>query len=242
MRTALVTGASRGIGRAIAERLARDGFRLALGYRTGAAEATETARRVVAQGGEATTLQADVSRAEDVDRLFREAQSALGGLDCVVANAGVPFIGRRIADVSDDEFERIHAVNGRGSFFVLRAAARTVRDGGRIVDVSSSTTVFTAAGMGVHGASKAGAKVLVEVLAAELGERGITVNSVMPGATRTDFLKDAPPAELERIARGSALGKLGEPEDIADVVGFLVSPDARWITGQHLLANGGARV
>lgn len=241
-KVALVTGASRGIGRAIAERLARAGATVAVNYRSRPGEAAEAVGAVEAAGGRARAFQADVSRVPEIRRLFAEVAEAFGGVDVVVANAGMPFIGVPVAEVTEEDFDRVNAVNNKGSFFVMQEAARRVRDGGRIIDVSSSTTFFTAAGMGVHAASKAGSKIIVEVLAAELGPRGVTVNSVMPGATRTEFIKDAPQAELDRIAAGSPLGRLGEPGEVADVVAFLASDQARWVTGQHILANGGAKV
>lgn len=241
-KTVLITGASRGIGRAVGERLGRDGATIAVNYRSRPEEAQAAVSAIEQAGGRAKAFQADVADTTQIRRLFDDVEGEFDGLDVVIVNAGLPFIGVPVTDVTEQDFDRIYAVNSKGSFFVMQEAARRIRDHGRIVDISSSTTFFTAAGMGVHAASKAGSKLIVEVLAAELGHRGITVNSVMPGATRTEFLKDAPSSELDRIAEGSPLGRLGEPEEIADVVAFLVSSQARWITGQHLLVNGGAKV
>jgi 3-oxoacyl-[acyl-carrier protein] reductase len=241
-KVALITGASRGIGRAIGERLGHDGAAVGVNYRNRPEEAAEAVRAIEGTGGRARAFHADVARVAEIRRLFAEVAAAFGGIDIVVANAGLPFIGVPVVDVTEEDFDRVNAVNNKGSFFVMQEAARRVRRGGRIVDISSSTTFFTAAGMGVHAASKAGSKLIVEVLAAELGAKRITVNSVMPGATRTEFIKDAPQSELDRIAAGTPLGRLGGPDEIADIVAFLVSDQARWITGQHILANGGAKV
>lgn len=241
-KVALITGASRGIGRAIGERLGREGATVAINYRSRPEEAADAVRAVEKAGGVARAFQADVANMADIGRLFSEVDSAFGGLDIVVANAGLPFIGVAVVDVREEDFDRIFGLNAKGSFFVLQEAAKRVRNGGRILDISTSTTAFTAQGMGLHAASKAGSKLIVEVLAIELGHRAITVNSVMPGATNTEFIKDAPQEERDRIAAGSPLGRLGEPDEIADVVAFLASDQARWLTGQHILANGGARV
>jgi 3-oxoacyl-[acyl-carrier protein] reductase len=241
-KVALITGASRGIGRAIGERLGLAGATVAINYRSRRDEAVEVVRAIESAGGRARAFQADVAQVAEIRRLFAQVVAAFGGIDIVVANAGMPFIGVPVVEVTEEDFDRVYGVNNKGSFFVMQEAARHVRDGGRIVDISSSTTFYAAAGMGVHAASKAGSRLIVEVLAAELGSRRITVNSVMPGATRTEFIKDAPQSELDRIAAGSPLGRLGEPDEIADVVAFLVSEQARWVTGQHILANGGAKV
>ena len=241
-KVALITGASRGIGRAIGEALGREGATVAINYRSRPEEAAEAVRAVEQAGGTARAFQGDVAELADIERLFDEVTSAFGGMDVVIANAGLPFIGVPVADVSEADFDRIFGLNAKGSFFVLQQAARRIRDHGRIIDISTSTTMFAGAGMGLHSASKAGSKLIVEVLALELGHRGVTVNSVMPGATNTEFLKDAPQSERQRVAAGSPLGRIGEADEVADVVAFLASDQARWVTGQHILANGGARV
>jgi 3-oxoacyl-[acyl-carrier protein] reductase len=241
-KVALVTGASRGIGRVIAVRLARDGAAVALNSRSRPDEAADAARAVEQAGGRAQLAQCDMSVLADIGRVFDQAIDTFGRLDIVVANAGLPFIGVPVVDVTEADFDRISAVNWKGSFFTPQEAARRVADGGRIVDISSSTTVFTAAGMGLHAAGKAGSKIIVETLAAELGPRGITVNTVMPGATDTEFLKDAPQSERDRIASSTPLGRIGTPQDIAEVVAFVCSDAGGWISAQHLLANGGAKV
>lgn len=205
-RVALITGASRGIGRAIGERLGRDGAIVAVNYRDHLNEAEEAARAIERAGGRAKLFQADVSITDEICRLFGEFEIAFGGIDIFVANAGLPFIGVPIVDVEEEDFDRLFALNTKGSFIALQEAARRVRQGGRIIDVSTSTTVFPAAGMGVNSASKARSKLIVEVLAIRLGPRGITVNSVLRGATETAFIKVPPETERERMSQGSPFG------------------------------------
>jgi 3-oxoacyl-[acyl-carrier protein] reductase len=235
-KIAIVTGSSRGIGRAIAERLARDGANLVVNYSKGADAAREVVSAVDRAGGRARAVQADVSRVEDVRRLFDEA-GKLGDIDIVVANAGIAMFGP-LAEMRDEDYERVFAVNTRGTFFVLREAARRLRAGGRIVTVSTAATMLSSATGSLYLASKAAAEQLTRVLSKELGARCITVNVVSPGVTDTDMLAGVP--QFRQIGiKQSPLGRLGLPTDIADVVGFLASDDARWITGQNLQASGG---
>jgi 3-oxoacyl-[acyl-carrier protein] reductase len=234
-KVALVTGASRGIGRAIALRLARDGATIAATYTANEHKAHETVRAIDQEGGTALALRADVRQVTDVRRLFDEVEQRLGALDIVVANAGVA-LRRPLVETTDAEFEMVMAVNVRGTFLCLREAARRVRDGGRIITISSNLTTAPMAGQAVYAASKAAVEQLTAVLARELGTRGVTVNAVAPGPTETDMLPDDARAIVPRL---TALGCLGQPADIADVVAFLASGDARWITGQTILVTGG---
>jgi 3-oxoacyl-[acyl-carrier protein] reductase len=238
-KAALVTGASRGIGRAIALRLAQDGGSVVVNY-SGSAEA---AQRVVAEieaaGGRAVAVQADVSKPADVERLFDETVRHFGRLDILVNNAGV-FFTKPLVEVGEAEFDRIFAVNVKGTFFACQEAAKRLSDGGRIVNFSSSTTAMMLPRYSAYVATKGAVEQLSHVLAKELGPRGITVNVVSPGPTDTElFSSDKTEEDKRRFAQMAALGRLGQPQDIADVVAFLASDDARWITGQNIRTNGG---
>ncbi|GAA3571290.1 SDR family oxidoreductase [Amycolatopsis ultiminotia] len=239
MAGALVTGGSRGIGRAIAERLGMDGWPVAVNYRSDESAAQAVVDKIGTAGAQAVALRADVTDDRELHGLFEAAEREFGGLDVVVANVGVARFCP-IADTVDEDFDLVFSTNLRATFVALREAARRVRDGGRIVVVSSGVVVTSQPGTGIYAASKAAGDQLVRVLAKELGPRGVTVNSVLPGAVRTEALTaDGPPGAAEHAARQTPLGRLGEPDDIADIVGFLASGAARWVTGQTLHAGGG---
>jgi 3-oxoacyl-[acyl-carrier protein] reductase len=238
-KVALVTGGSRGIGRAAAERLGADGASVIVNYRTERDAADQVVGTIQAGGGQATAVQADVTDTRQLVGLFDAAERHYGGVDIVIGNAGVTRISP-IAEATDEDYELVFSTNSRATFTLLREAARRVRDGGRVVVISSGLTVARRRGYGIYAASKAAGQELVRYLAAELGSRAITVNSVLPGVTRTDaFLALSPPAIQQEIAERTPLGRLGEPTDIADVVAFLVSDAGRWVTGQALHACGG---
>lgn len=231
-KAAIVTGASRGIGRAIAERFAADGARVVVNYSKSAAAAEALAARI---GGIA--VRADVSQKQEVAEMFDRAEAAFGGLDIVVNNAGVALM-KALADFSDEEFERVFAVNTRGAFYCCREAARRLRDGGRIVNLSTGATVGGTAGGSVYCASKASVEQFTRALARELAPRRITVNTVSPGFTETDMFASLP--HLAELApKLTPLGRTGKPEEVAAVVAWLCSEDARWITGQNIQAGGG---
>jgi 3-oxoacyl-[acyl-carrier protein] reductase len=242
-KVALVTGASRGIGRAIAQRLARDGAAVTVNYANNQAAANDTVATIEAGGGRAVAIQADVGRVADVRRLFVESVARFGRIDILVNNAAT-FAYRSFAETTEEDFDRVFALNTRGPFFAMQEAARRLPDRGRVVNISSGVTTVGFPNQSVYCASKAALEQLTLVLANELGHRNITVNSVLVGATRTDMLSEVAvqaPGFDEAIIRRTPLGRLGEPDDIADVVAFLCSDDARWITGQSLRADGGAR-
>ncbi|MEO3748073.1 SDR family oxidoreductase [Plantactinospora sp. B5E13] len=233
---AIVTGGSRGIGRAVVARLVADGATVVFSYRENETAAREVAER---SAGRAIPVRADVGLDADVDALFVTAEDHLDGLDILVNNAAVVRTAM-IADVSDQEYDRTMAVNVRGVFRALRHATGRMRDGGRIVNISTANTVLAFPGISLYAASKAAVEQFTRVAAKELGPRGITVNTVSPGATDTDMLRGANSAEVLELMRSwSPLGRLGEPADVADVVAFLVGPDGRWMTGQNLRATGG---
>lgn len=239
IKVAIVTGASRGIGAAIAERLGRDGFTVVVNY-AGNAEAAEALARGIEQaGGRALTAQADVADPAAVRRMFEAAETAFGGVDVVVNNAGVMQLAR-IADTEDGLFDRTVAINLKGTFNVLREAAKRLRDGGRIVNFSTSVVGTKLEGYGVYTATKAAVEALTGILAKELRGRSISVNAVAPGPTGTDlFFNGKSPELVERLAKAAPLERLGKPEDIANVVSFLAGPEGGWVNGQVLRANGG---
>lgn len=238
-KVALVTGASRGIGAAIAQRLARDGFTVIVNYAESAEPAEALVRSIQQAGGQALAAKADVSDPTDVRRLFGAAETAFGGVDVLVNNAGIMQLAN-MADAEDASFDRQIAVNLKGTFNTLREAATRLRNGGRIVNFSSSVVGLLQPGYGVYAATKAGVEAITGVFAKELRGRSITVNAIAPGPTATDlFLKGKPQEVVDRLAKLAPLERLGQPEDIADAVAFLAGPDAGWINGQVLRANGG---
>jgi 3-oxoacyl-[acyl-carrier protein] reductase len=238
-KVALVTGASRGIGAAVAQRLAHDGFTVIVNYAEGAAPAEALVRTIEEAGGKALAAKADVSKADDVRRMFDAAEAAFGGVDVLVNNAGIMTLGN-IADVEDDAFDRQIAVNLKGSFNTMREAAKRLRNGGRVINFSSSVVGLLQPTYAVYAGTKAAIEAMSSIFAKELRGRNITVNSVAPGPTATDlFLKGKPQEAIDRLAKLAPLERLGQPADIAATVAFLAGPDAAWINGQVLRANGG---
>jgi 3-oxoacyl-[acyl-carrier protein] reductase len=238
-KVAIVTGASRGIGAAIAERLASDGFTVVINYSGSAKEAQELARKIEAKGGKALTAQADVSDAAAVRRMFVSAEAAFGGIDVLVNNAGV-LKTLPLAETSDEEYDRHFAINTKGTFNTLREAAKRLKDGGRIVNFSSTTVGLNMPGYALYNGTKAAVEAFTHVFAKELRGRNITVNAVAPGPIATDLFLNGKSEELiATFAKMPPLERLGQPNDIANVVSFLVGPDAGWVNGQILRANGG---
>ncbi|NEQ28792.1 MAG: glucose 1-dehydrogenase [Microcoleus sp. SIO2G3] len=240
-KVAIVTGASRGIGRAIAERLAQDGAKVIVHYGGSEAEAKELVEAIRAQGGDAVVQHADIMLVEDIRDFFAEVQERFGQIDIVVCNAGIAKADA-IADVSEADYEEVFAINVRGVLFTLQEASRRVSQGGRIVVVSSTVTLYPRPRLAVYAASKAAVKMFTEVLAQEVGDRQITVNSILPGPTSPGMFDSTSPETQAAAAKSSPFGRIGEAKEIADVVAFLASEESRWITGQHIVVNGGAKM
>lgn len=238
-KVAIVTGASRGIGAAIAERLAHDRFTVVINYAGSQAEAEALAHRIEAAGGRALSAKADVSDPDAVRRMFDAAETAFGGVDVLVNNAGIMQLSS-IADADDTAFDRMIAINLKGTFNGLREAARRLRDGGRVINFSTSVVGTKLENYGIYAATKAAVETMTAILAKEMRGRNITVNAVAPGPTATAlFLTGKSPELVERLAKMAPLERLAQPGDIASVVSFLAGSDGGWVNGQVLRANGG---
>jgi 3-oxoacyl-[acyl-carrier protein] reductase len=238
-KVAIVTGASRGIGAAIAARLASDGFGVVINFAGNAAAAEEVLKSIKSAGGRAILFQADVSDPSAVKRMFEAAEAELGPVDVVVNNAGIMKLAP-IEKTDDALFDSHIAINLKGTFNVLREAAARVRSGARIVNLSSSVVGLYFPGYAVYAATKAGIEAMTHVLVKELRGRNVTVNVIAPGPTGTAlFLDGKPQSVIDELTHLAPLERLGRPEDIANAVSFLAGPDGAWVNGQVLRVNGG---
>ncbi|PDS76305.1 SDR family oxidoreductase [Rhizobium sp. L43] len=238
-KVALITGASRGIGAAVAQRLAGDGFIVVINYSGNAALAEELAGEIEQAGGKALTAKADVSEAQAVRHMFDAAETAFGGVDVLVNNAGIMMLSS-LAEADDANFDRQIDVNLKGTFNTLREAAKRLRDGGRVINFSTSVVGLKLETYGVYAATKAAVETLTAIMAKEMRGRNITVNAIAPGPVATDLFLNGKSDELiARMAKMNPLERLGTPDDIASAVAFLAGPDGGWINGQTLRANGG---
>lgn len=241
MKTALVTGASRGIGAGIAKRLAQDGVQVIVNYSRSAEAAAQVVASITEQGGNAFAIRADIADLEQIRALFAQTEERFGALDILVNNAGI-VTPNGIAAIMPEEYEQQFALNVRGVLFATQEAAKRMTNGGRIINVTSGAATACPPNMGVYNASKAAVDAFTRTFAVELGSRQITVNSVAPGTTESEMLHGLMPDDaLPGILASTPLGRLGTPEDIADVVAFLASEQARWITGQVIGVSGGLK-
>lgn len=238
-RAVIVTGSSRGIGRAIALRLAADGFAITVNYAGNRVAAEEVVSQITHAGGKAIAIGADVAKPGDVVRLFDETERAFGGVFGLVNNAGV-LTTKPVAETDEADFDRVFTTNVKGVFLALREAAKRLPKGGRIVNFSTSATLLRLPGYATYCASKAAVEVYTAIFAKELRGREITVNTVAPGPTGTElFFEGKSPEQVDRLAKLNPFERLGEPDDIARVVAFLLGPDGGWVNGQTVRANGG---
>ena len=238
-KVAIITGASRGIGAEIAKAIAQAGASVVINYTNNRSAADLVVSEIKSLGGNAISVRADVGDSVEVKALFDAAITHFGKIDILINNAGTAIF-KAIQDTSDEELDRIFAINVKGTFYCLREAATRLSNGGRIINISSSVTRLILPTYGAYAATKGAVEQLTRVFAKEVGSRGITVNSISPGPTNTElFLEGKSEETIQRLAAMSALGRIGETEDIAKVVLFLASEEAAWVTGQNIGVNGG---
>lgn len=240
-KVALITGSTKGIGRGIAEKLAAQGVKLVLNYAADAASAEATRQAIEAYGGDYLLVKADASRPAAIEQLYAAALARFGKLDIVVANAGIELIETPVLNSTEADFDKVFDLNVKGTFFVLQQAARHLVAGGRLLLISSTMSIHPDSGAAIYAASKAAAKLFIDVLAKELGPRQITVNSVMPGIIdNAGVITDQPESIKQQMRAGSPFNRLGTPADVARVVAFLASDEGAFVHGHHLQVNGGS--
>lgn len=242
-KVALITGSARGLGKAIAERYAALGANIVVNYSKDKASAEEVVKNITATGAKVISIQADVSKVAELERLFAEAKKAFGKIDIIVANAGVEMVEVPVVDFTEEQFDRVFTINTKGSYFTLQQAARHVSDNGRIIYVASSTTSFPVPGMAIYGGSKTTPRYLVDILSKEIGHKGVTVNSIIPFAVDHSGIFVDPaayPRLRKQLIDSCPMGRLAEVEDVANAAEFFASDLSSFVSGQHLLVNGGA--
>jgi 3-oxoacyl-[acyl-carrier protein] reductase len=242
-KVAVITGSARGLGKVIAERYAALGASIVINYSRDKASADEVVSNIQAMGAKVIAIQADVSKVAEIERLFTEARQAFGKIDIVVANAGIELVETPVTDFTEEQFDRVFAINTKGSYFTLQQAARTIEDNGRIIYIASSTTSFPVPGMAVYGGSKTTPRYLVDILSKEIGHRGVTVNSIIPFAVDHSGIFTDPasyPDLRKQLLDSCPMGRLADVDDVANVAEFFASDLSSFVNGQHLLVNGGA--
>jgi 3-oxoacyl-[acyl-carrier protein] reductase len=238
-KVAIITGSSRGIGRSVAERLAEQGASVIINYSSSPKQAEEAVQGIQQKGGRAAALQADISKPEQIARLFKDTKALFGKIDIVVNNAGI-MINSLIGEVTEEQFDKQFAINVKGTYFSIQQAFLHLEQGGRIINFSTSVNGQMFPSYSVYAGTKGAVEQFTRQLAKEFGAKGITINAVAPGPVATElFLDGKSEAQLEGLKKGNAFGRLGEPEDIAGVVSFLAGEESAWITGQTLRVNGG---
>jgi 3-oxoacyl-[acyl-carrier protein] reductase len=243
-KVALITGSARGLGKAIAERYASLGANIVINYSKDASSANEVISNIEAMGVRVIAIQADVSKPGDVERLFREAKKTFGKIDIVVANAGVELAAVPVTDFSEEQFDKLFSINTKGAYFTIQYAAKNIEDNGRIINISSSTAAYSIEGFAVYGGSKTAPNYLIEVLAKEIGTRGVTVNSIVPFAVENAGMFtgiDTSSESFKWIAELNPMKRLAKVEDVANVAEFFASELSSFVSGQHLIVNGGAK-
>jgi 3-oxoacyl-[acyl-carrier protein] reductase len=242
-KVALITGSARGLGKAIAERYAALGANIVINYSKDKASADEVVSNIKAMGANVIPVQADISKVADIERLFAEAKKAFGKIDIVVANAGIELVEVPVSDFTEEQFDKVFSINTRGSYFTMQQAAKNIENNGRIIYIASSTTSFPIPGMAVYGGSKTTPRYLVDVLAKEIGHRGVTVNTIIPYAVDHSGIFADPnsfPELRQQLIDLCPLKRMAEVEDVANVAEFFASDLSSFVNGQHLLVNGGA--
>lgn len=242
-KVAIITGSSRGLGKAIAERYAALGADIVINYAGNKAAADEVESNIKAMGANVISVQADVSKVEEIKRLFDEAKKAFGKIDIVVANAGIEMVETPVTEFTEEQFDKVFTINTKGTYFTMQQAAKDIEDGGRIIYIASSTTSFPVPGMAVYGGSKTTPRYLVDILSKEIGHRGVTVNSIIPFAVDHSGIFADPesyPRLRKQLLDSCPMGRLAEVEDVANIAEFFASDLSSFVNGQHLLVNGGA--
>lgn len=238
-KVTLVTGASRGIGREIAEELARHGAKVVVNYASSPAQAEEVIAGIKQNGGEAAAIQADISKVAEVEALFQKTLDVFGGVDILINNAGI-MITKPLANMTEEDFDKQFAINVKGTYFACQQALKHMNENGRIINFSTSVAGLMFPAYSVYAGTKGAVEQFTRQLAKEFGPRGITINAVAPGPINTElFTVGKSEQQIETIRSMNAFGRLGEPDDIASVVLFLASPQSQWVTGQTIRINGG---